>query len=178
MHLKSARFKTHTFFPPPRSSESGSTLRVFLPPLKTAAQRTCRPVPPPPCKCLLLNHVSLGRRPFADRRLRVHRQTQPLRNIAEELDPTFQAGRRGPDGGGSGLSGSVHSGQSEPWMAIAQNSLPLLPNAGSGGQPLPVTSSGMRDLREEPSFIPPTKRQTDKAARSKPKEKKENCKQQ
>lgn len=34
------------------------------------------------------------------------------------------------------------------------------------------------DFLEEPTFIPPTKRPTDKSGRSKPKEKKESCKQQ
>ncbi|XP_075897975.1 coiled-coil domain-containing protein 187 isoform X2 [Nelusetta ayraudi] len=80
-------------------------------------------------------------------------QTQHMRNIAEELDPTFQARRRGPDSGGAGQS-------------------------GSDSQSLPITPSGMHDPLEEPTFIPPTKRQADKPARSKPKEKKENCKQQ
>lgn len=80
-------------------------------------------------------------------------QTQHMRNIAEELDPTFQARQQGPDSGGAGQS-------------------------GSGSQSLPITPSGMHDPLEEPTFIPPTKRQTDKPARSKPKEKKENCKQQ
>lgn len=56
--------------------------------------------------------------------------------------------------------------------------IPFSFNTGSGSQPLPITHSGMHDFVEEPTFIPPTKRQTDKPARSKPKEKKENCKQQ
>uniref|UniRef100_A0A3Q3W6V4 Coiled-coil domain-containing protein n=1 Tax=Mola mola TaxID=94237 RepID=A0A3Q3W6V4_MOLML len=60
--------------------------------------------------------------------------TQHIRNIAEELDPTFQARGQGTEILGVGLT--------------------------------------------EPTFIPPTKRQTDKPGRSKPKGKKENCKQQ
>uniref|UniRef100_A0A3Q0RJW4 Coiled-coil domain containing 187 n=1 Tax=Amphilophus citrinellus TaxID=61819 RepID=A0A3Q0RJW4_AMPCI len=60
--------------------------------------------------------------------------TQQIRNIAEELDPTFQARRQG--------------------------------------------TISLNESLEEPTFIPPTKRQTDKSGRSKSKEKKENCKQQ
>ncbi|XP_029012234.1 coiled-coil domain-containing protein 187 isoform X2 [Betta splendens] len=75
-------------------------------------------------------------------------QTQQIRNIAEELDPTFQARRQDPEN--------------------VQDTTCLS---------LPVRSSGIHDF-EEPTFIPPTKRQTDKSGRTKPKEKKENCKQQ
>ncbi|XP_033942561.1 coiled-coil domain-containing protein 187 isoform X2 [Pseudochaenichthys georgianus] len=78
---------------------------------------------------------------------------QPIRNIAEELDPTFRAGRPDPE--------SLRVGQ-----------------AGPTCQSLPIPHPGLHELLEEPAFIPPTKRQTDKSARSKPKEKKENCKQQ
>ncbi|XP_049920912.1 coiled-coil domain-containing protein 187 isoform X2 [Epinephelus moara] len=80
-------------------------------------------------------------------------QGQQIRNIVEELDPTFQARRQGTE--------SLRVGQ-----------------AGPTCQSLPVPQSGLHDLLEEPTFIPPTKRQTDKSARIKPKEKKENCKQQ
>ncbi|XP_074499695.1 coiled-coil domain-containing protein 187 isoform X1 [Sebastes fasciatus] len=80
-------------------------------------------------------------------------QTQQIRNIAEELDPTFQARRQGTE--------SLRVGQ-----------------AGPACQSLPVPHSGLHDSLEEPTFIPPTKRQTDKSGRTKPKEKKENCKQQ
>uniref|UniRef100_A0A8D3ALZ7 Coiled-coil domain-containing protein n=1 Tax=Scophthalmus maximus TaxID=52904 RepID=A0A8D3ALZ7_SCOMX len=59
---------------------------------------------------------------------------QHIRNIAEELDPTFQS-----------LAGS---------------------------------HAGLNDFLVEPTFIPPTKRQAEKPAGTKPKEKKENCKQQ
>lgn len=76
-----------------------------------------------------------------------------IRNIAEELDPTFQARMQGPD--------SLRGGQT-----------------GSTCQPLPVSQSGLHGLLEEPTFIPPTKRQTDKSGRPKAKDKKENCKQQ
>ncbi|XP_019111763.1 coiled-coil domain-containing protein 187 isoform X2 [Larimichthys crocea] len=80
-------------------------------------------------------------------------QAQQIRNIAEELDPTFQARRQGMD--------SLRVGQTAPTC-----------------QSLPVPQSGLHDFLEEPTFIPPTKRQTDKPGRTKPKEKKENCKQQ
>ncbi|XP_077435504.1 coiled-coil domain-containing protein 187 isoform X2 [Vanacampus margaritifer] len=76
-------------------------------------------------------------------------QSQQVRNIAEDLDPTFQAKRQGAD--------ILQMGQS-----------------GSGCQSLPEP----HDLLDEPTFIPPTKRQKDKAGRTKAKEKKENCKQQ
>nr|XP_057907570.1 coiled-coil domain-containing protein 187 isoform X3 [Doryrhamphus excisus] len=67
-------------------------------------------------------------------------QSQQLRNIAEELDPTFQARSQGAD--------------------ILQM-----------GQTGPISQS----LPEEPTFIPPTKRPTEKPGRAKSKEKKENC---
>ncbi|XP_008276735.1 coiled-coil domain-containing protein 187 isoform X2 [Stegastes partitus] len=80
-------------------------------------------------------------------------QAQQIRNIAEELDPTFQARRQGTD--------SLRVGQTGP-----------------SSQSLPVSHSCVHDFLEEPAFIPPTKRHADKSGRSKPKEKKENCKQQ
>ncbi|XP_038577953.1 coiled-coil domain-containing protein 187 isoform X2 [Micropterus salmoides] len=80
-------------------------------------------------------------------------QVQQIRNIAEELDPTFQARRQD--------TGSFRVGQTEPTC-----------------QSLPMPHSGLRDFLEEPTFIPPTKRPTERSGRTKPKEKKENCKQQ
>lgn len=80
-------------------------------------------------------------------------KAQQRRNIAEELDPTFQARVHVPE--------SHHARQ-----------------AGQTSEPLPATQSGSQDILEEPTFIPPTKRQTDKSGRSKPKDKKEACKQQ
>ncbi|XP_040008480.1 coiled-coil domain-containing protein 187 isoform X1 [Xiphias gladius] len=80
-------------------------------------------------------------------------QAQQIRNIAEELDPTFQARRQDPE--------SLRVGQT----ALACPSLPM-PHCGS------------HDFLEEPTFVPPTKRQNEKSGRTKPKEKKENCKQQ
>ncbi|XP_071750697.1 coiled-coil domain-containing protein 187 isoform X3 [Centroberyx gerrardi] len=81
-------------------------------------------------------------------------QAQQIRNIAEELDPTFQARRQGSE--------TLRGGQT----------------VGPACQPLPIPHSGLHDLLEEPTFIPPTKRQSDKSGRTKAKEKKENCKQQ
>lgn len=72
-----------------------------------------------------------------------------IRNIAEELDPTFHARRQDTDS-----------------LRVTQT--------GSTCQPLPVQHSGF----PEPTFIPPTKRQADKSVRPKSKEKRENCKQQ
>ncbi|XP_069560440.1 coiled-coil domain-containing protein 187 isoform X1 [Brachyistius frenatus] len=80
-------------------------------------------------------------------------QAQQIRNIAEELDPTFQVKRAGTE--------SLRVGQTGPTC-----------------QSLPAPHSGLHDLLEEPTFIPPTKRQTDKSGRMKSKDKKENCKQQ
>ncbi|XP_078111668.1 coiled-coil domain-containing protein 187 [Sander vitreus] len=80
-------------------------------------------------------------------------RAQQIRNIAEELDPTFQARRESTE--------SIRVGQ-----------------AGPACETLPMPHSGLHDLLEEPTFIPPTKRQTDKSGRTKLKEKKENCKQQ
>ncbi|XP_074537988.1 coiled-coil domain-containing protein 187 isoform X1 [Halichoeres trimaculatus] len=78
-------------------------------------------------------------------------QTQQVRNIAEELDPTFQARRHGTD-------------------SLRLTEPPC--------QPLSLPQSGLHDSLEEPNFIPPTKRQSEKSGRTKPKEKRENCKQQ
>ncbi|XP_020315253.1 coiled-coil domain-containing protein 50-like isoform X3 [Oncorhynchus kisutch] len=79
-----------------------------------------------------------------------------IRNIAEELDPTFKASRQGKEGirAGPTISGT------------------------SSCQSHPTPHSGLHDFMEEPTFIPPTKRQSDKSVRAKSKEKKENCKQQ
>ncbi|XP_036068715.1 coiled-coil domain-containing protein 187 isoform X1 [Oryzias melastigma] len=75
-----------------------------------------------------------------------------IRNVAEELDPTFQA-RRHDAGNRAGQSGPV------------------------GGSP-PISPSGFHDFLEEPTFIPPTKRQAEKSEVKKQKPKKETCKQQ
>ncbi|XP_051913990.1 coiled-coil domain-containing protein 187 isoform X2 [Hippocampus zosterae] len=76
-------------------------------------------------------------------------QSQQVRNIVEELDPTFQAKSQGAD--------------------ILQ-----MDQSDSPGQLLPNS----RNFLVEPTFIPPIKRQKDKAGCTKAKEKKENCKQQ
>ncbi|XP_037102132.1 coiled-coil domain-containing protein 187 isoform X2 [Syngnathus acus] len=68
------------------------------------------------------------------------RQSPPVQNIAEELDPTFRAKRQGAD-----------------ILQTEQN--------GSACQWLP----GPRRLLEEPAFILPTKRQKDKAKEKKEK---------
>ncbi|ROI16348.1 Coiled-coil domain-containing protein 50 [Anabarilius grahami] len=79
-------------------------------------------------------------------------RNQHLHNIAEELDPTFKARKRE-----SQISTSPPSG-----LCLA----PRNPH------------SIFYDYLPEPTFIPPTKRQSDKAGRHKAKDKKENCKQQ
>ncbi|CAB1336475.1 unnamed protein product [Coregonus sp. 'balchen'] len=82
--------------------------------------------------------------------------TTLIRNIAEELDPTFKARRQDKE--------RIRAG-------------PTISGASSC-QSHPTPHSGLHDFMEEPTFIPPTKRQSDKSVRSKSKEKKENCKQQ
>ncbi|KAM9505568.1 coiled-coil domain-containing protein 187 isoform 1-T1 [Salvelinus alpinus] len=81
---------------------------------------------------------------------------QPIRNIAEELDPTFKASRQGRE--------SIRAGPTISGTSSCQSH--------------PTPHSGLHDFMEEPTFIPPTKRQSDKSVRAKSKEKKENCKQQ
>ncbi|XP_072012301.1 coiled-coil domain-containing protein 50-like isoform X2 [Engystomops pustulosus] len=81
------------------------------------------------------------------------------RNIAEELDPTFKSKK-----------------DSQPDVfAVCPPEFPV----STQTQPVPV--DGFYDFMEdgtEPIFIPPTKRQSEKLGRSKPKDKKEGCKQQ
>nr|XP_061802713.1 coiled-coil domain-containing protein 50-like [Nerophis lumbriciformis] len=72
-------------------------------------------------------------------------QSQQVRNIAEDLDPTFQAKSQEADILQTGQNGNVNQTKNALFAA---------------------------------TFIPPTKRQKDKAGRTKSKEKKENCKQQ
>ncbi|XP_028308701.1 coiled-coil domain-containing protein 187 [Gouania willdenowi] len=75
---------------------------------------------------------------------------QQIKNIAEELDPTFQSRRHSTD----------------------------IVRVGLTGPSCPSPPTQLSDFVEEPTFIPPTKRPTEKSSRVKPKEKKENCKQQ
>ncbi|XP_041702521.1 coiled-coil domain-containing protein 50 [Coregonus clupeaformis] len=81
---------------------------------------------------------------------------QPIRNIAEDLDPTFKNRRQGKE--------SIRAGQTISGPSSCQSH--------------PIPHSGLHDFMEEPTFIPPTKRQSAKSGRVKSKEKKENCKQQ
>ncbi|XP_039545928.1 coiled-coil domain-containing protein 50 isoform X2 [Pimephales promelas] len=80
-------------------------------------------------------------------------RNQHMHNIAEELDPTFKARKR-----------ESHISSSPP----------------SAGLCLATRNphSIFYDYLPEPTFIPPTKRQSDKAGRHKARDKKENCKQQ
>ncbi|XP_069040061.1 keratin, type I cytoskeletal 9-like isoform X2 [Lepisosteus oculatus] len=79
-------------------------------------------------------------------------QQQPVRNIAEELDPTFRA--RCQEGAAEGLAPA-----------------PAEPLQHRGPCDHPQDSS-------EPAFVSPTRRHSDKATRTKTKDKKESCKQQ
>ncbi|XP_058858252.1 coiled-coil domain-containing protein 187 isoform X6 [Acipenser ruthenus] len=89
----------------------------------------------------------------------VHRQQQHLlpRNIAEELDPTFRVKRQED--------------------AAEEPALPTPAAARSPPGP-PCRFHDYTDERAEPTFIPPTKRQSDKISRPKTKDRKEGCKQQ
>uniref|UniRef100_A0A8C5WEJ1 Coiled-coil domain-containing protein n=1 Tax=Leptobrachium leishanense TaxID=445787 RepID=A0A8C5WEJ1_9ANUR len=81
------------------------------------------------------------------------------RNIAEELDPTFK---------------SKKDSSSDVFTVYSQE-LPV------PGQTPALPVDGFYELMDdgaEPVFIPPTKRQSEKLGRSKPKDKKEGCKQQ
>ncbi|KTG40860.1 hypothetical protein cypCar_00020695 [Cyprinus carpio] len=80
-------------------------------------------------------------------------RNQHIHNIAEELDPTFKARKR---------ESQISTSPPSAGLCLA----PRNPH------------SIFYDYLPEPTFIPPTKRQSDKAGRHKPKEKKENCKQQ
>ncbi|XP_016422388.1 coiled-coil domain-containing protein 50-like isoform X3 [Sinocyclocheilus rhinocerous] len=80
-------------------------------------------------------------------------RNQHIHNIAEELDPTFKARKR----------------ESQISTSPPSAGLCLTPRN---------PHSIFYDYLPEPTFIPPTKRQSDKAGRHKAKDKKENCKQQ
>ncbi|XP_063065506.1 coiled-coil domain-containing protein 187 [Engraulis encrasicolus] len=79
-------------------------------------------------------------------------QHPPLRNIAEDLDPTFQAKR----------SANVRTGNTD---TVSQDHPPHQTQQGGYGG------------REETNFVPPTKRPNEKLGATKAKEKKENSKQ-
>ncbi|KAM8927424.1 uncharacterized protein RCH25_007685 isoform 2-T2 [Pelodytes ibericus] len=81
------------------------------------------------------------------------------RNIAEELDPTFKS-KKEPN---------------NDVFAVCSQEFPI------SGQTQALPVDGFYELMDdgaEPIFIPPTKRQPEKLGRSKPKDKKEGCKQQ
>ncbi|XP_026130916.1 coiled-coil domain-containing protein 50-like isoform X3 [Carassius auratus] len=80
-------------------------------------------------------------------------RSQHMHNIAEELDPTFKARKR---------ESQISTSPPSAGLCLA----PRNPH------------SIFYDYLPEPTFIPPTKRQSDKAGRHKAKDKKENCKQQ
>ncbi|XP_016296970.1 coiled-coil domain-containing protein 50-like isoform X1 [Sinocyclocheilus anshuiensis] len=80
-------------------------------------------------------------------------RNQHIHNIAEELDPTFKARKR---------ESQISTSPPSAGLCLA----PRNPH------------SIFYDYLPEPTFIPPTKRQSDKAGRHKAKDKKENCKQQ
>ncbi|KAJ8016766.1 hypothetical protein DPEC_G00010770 [Dallia pectoralis] len=82
---------------------------------------------------------------------------QPLRNIAEELDPTFKARRQGNE--------NIRAGNT-------------LVSGLSSCQSNPAPNCGLHESTGEPTFVPPTKRQSDKSGHGKSKEKRENCKHQ
>lgn len=77
-------------------------------------------------------------------------QPQFVRNIAEELDPTFQR------------------------QEIADAGLRMNGTCQNQG---PQQVDSPNPAEEQPTFVPPTKRQNEKLGRAKPKDKKENIKQ-
>ncbi|XP_053307351.1 trichohyalin-like [Spea bombifrons] len=91
----------------------------------------------------------------------LHDQTnlRSPRNIAEELDPTFKSKKES--------TSDVFADCSQEFPVTGQT------------QAVPV--DGLYELMDDganPLFIPPTKRQPEKLGRTKPKDKKEGCKQQ
>ncbi|XP_028855217.1 coiled-coil domain-containing protein 50 isoform X2 [Denticeps clupeoides] len=79
-------------------------------------------------------------------------QKQPVRNIAEELDPTFQARKRE----------SLLAANSTSGLVLASR----------------TPHSVFYDYLPEPAFVPPTKRHGGKPGQTRNKEKRETCKQQ
>uniref|UniRef100_A0A3Q3F4H1 Coiled-coil domain containing 187 n=1 Tax=Labrus bergylta TaxID=56723 RepID=A0A3Q3F4H1_9LABR len=117
-----------------------------------------------------------------DRRAAKDRQTDPAgqkhrRGAGPDL-PVQEARHREPQSGANRFCKQDGLAQNETQQTMAGHSDPFPFDAGPTCQPLPVPQPGLRDFLEEPHFIPPTKRQTDKSGRTKPKEKRENCKQQ
>lgn len=117
-----------------RSNERGLTQRAFLLPLTIAPQRIYHPAPPPPyCNSFsfsthetFLFHI---RSTLTDK-CSVYRQSQQIRNIAEELDPTFQARRQGTESQRVEPSGTVNrksDRQYETAKTIAEHSTSLFP---------------------------------------------------
>ncbi|KAL1021014.1 hypothetical protein UPYG_G00007590 [Umbra pygmaea] len=77
---------------------------------------------------------------------------QSIRNIVEDLDPTFKARRQVKD--------SLRVGPTISGLSSCQS--------------LPTPDSVLHVSMEEPTFVPPTKRQTEKSGHTKSKEKREN----
>lgn len=95
-----------------RSNERGLTQRAFLLPLTIAPQRISHPAPPPPyCNSLpFVTHETIFfhfLRTLTEKCC-VYRQSQHIRNIAEDLDPTFQARRQGTESQRVEHSGTVN----------------------------------------------------------------------
>ncbi|XP_052397260.1 uncharacterized protein LOC127944894 isoform X1 [Carassius gibelio] len=99
-------------------------------------------------------------------------QQQAIRYIAKELDPTFQkysAESEQMNGGLIYLHNTTTSNIFMQGININCSFTGLCQNQTS--------QIGLNSPMEEPTFVPPTKRQSDKLGRVKPKEKKENAKQ-
>lgn len=95
-----------------RSRGRDWTLRASLHPLRTALQRTCHPAPSQHYRnclslslCLIIMTCPSYTLPTHSSCR--HRQAQQIRNIAEELDPTFQGRRQGIESLRVGQTGIV-----------------------------------------------------------------------
>lgn len=139
-------------------------------------------LPSPSCTALYathsFTHTLLFLNTYLDTSFISRSRSQHIHNIAEELDPTFKARKCE-----SQISTNPPSGKSADF--VKKN----LINCDIRSQICSVFSTDVclaprnphsifYDYLPEPNFVPPTKRQNDKAARHKTKDKRENCKQQ
>lgn len=82
-----------------RSSDKGLTLKAFPPPLRTVPQRMNPIVPSLHCRKSIWDtyHFHCCTTLNADLQMSYYRPAPQIRNIAEELDPTFHARRQDTD---------------------------------------------------------------------------------
>lgn len=183
-----------SLFTPCRSIERDSIQKAFLPPLRTAPQRTSRPAPspryrkpplPPPVNTHETNECPWPA--VAHLLYMLHLQRIPAvpkhcGGAGPDL-PGREAEHRGLRGGGRRYR-KQHRwwfkkkiNLKETCITMSGHSQSISSNIGTTCQSLPMPQTGLNDLLEEATFIPPTKRKTDKSGRVKSK-KKDNCKHQ